>query len=472
MLGRKAITRRRLLKAGIGALGAGALAACQPAATPQVIEKEVTKIVEGTPQIVKETVVVEKTLVVEAGQKPVEIRWACYALGEQREKTAQECADDLMQKNPNVKVSIEWRPGMGYWDKLQTEFAAGTAPDVTINQMNWVIPGAARGMFLDLKPFIERDNFPLDEYWYPMNLEWEWRGGLYGLLVYAGGQALYVNKTLLAEAGLDLPEPDWTWDDFLMYAQALTDEEKGQWGVLDAHLAPPYWGCSFIHGAGGTVLNDAYNKCTLTEPAAIEGVKFPHDLMFKYKVLPTPAAVSQYGYFEAFHSGKAGMGFAGTFWVGQVRDASKSQGFEWEFAHMPVHPQTRKRSVQLGSNVWSILGNTRYREESWALVAYLGGYEGQRKWMKFGLPGPRSLVESQEFLDVWKPQDVRIPVSDMECCGHDYYPTADCDEWWNALGQEWGPIWSGEATVEEALSRACAAIDEIFARRPPYYEKV
>jgi hypothetical protein len=30
------------------------------------------------------------------------------------------------------------------------------APDITINQMNWVVPGAARGLFADLKPFIDR----------------------------------------------------------------------------------------------------------------------------------------------------------------------------------------------------------------------------------------------------------------------------------------------------------------------------
>jgi multiple sugar transport system substrate-binding protein len=472
--------RRKILMVSGVALGLAGLAACGATPTPQVVkevvtsvvEKEVTKIVEGTPQVVKETVVVEKQVTAQAAPpKAVEIRWACYALGEARQKAGQACADDFMAKNPNVKVALEWRPGQGYWDKLQTEFAGGTAPDVTINQMDWVIPGAARGMFLDLKPLIERDHFDMGDYWYPLSLEWEWRGGLYGLLLYAGGQALYVNKTLLAEAGLDLPKPDWTWDDFLMYAKALTNEEKGQWGVLDANVAPPYWACSFIHGAGGTVLNDAYNKCTLTEPAALEGVHFLYDLVFKYKVMPTPAVTAGLEQ-SLFETGKAGMAFAGTFWVGMIRDASKAQGWEWEFAHMPVHPRTRIRKVQLGSNSWSVIANTQHRNEAWALVAYLGGPDGQRQWMAFGLPGMKSVLNSQEFLNSWKPQDVTIPVGDMECCGHDYYPTPDCGEYWTALGQEWGSIWSGEATVEEAMTRICKALDEIFARRPPYYEKV
>jgi hypothetical protein len=59
------MTRRQALKSLLAlGVGAAALAACGATPTPQVVEKvvekEVTKIVEGTPQVVKETSVVEK----------------------------------------------------------------------------------------------------------------------------------------------------------------------------------------------------------------------------------------------------------------------------------------------------------------------------------------------------------------------------------------------------------------------------
>ena len=50
-------------------------------------------------------------------------------------------------------VTLEFRPGEEYWDKLQTEYAGGQAPDITVNQSNWLVPGASRGMFLDIKPW-------------------------------------------------------------------------------------------------------------------------------------------------------------------------------------------------------------------------------------------------------------------------------------------------------------------------------
>ena len=91
--------------------------------------------------------------------------------------------------------------------------------------------------------------------------------------------------------------------------------------------------------------------------------------------------------------------------------------------------------------------------------------------MKYGIPGITSVVESQAYKDLHAPQNIQVVIDDISCCAHDYYPTADSDEWWNLCAQEWSPIWSGELTVEEALSNACIAIDEVFSRRPEYYER-
>jgi multiple sugar transport system substrate-binding protein len=474
---KRGLSRRRLLITGAGVIGTAGLAACGATPTPQivkevvtsVVEKEVTKIVEGTPQIVKETVVVEQTVAVEvtAAAGPAEVRIACYTISDSWNKTVEGVYAAFMEKNPNIKVKNEWRPGDNYWTKIQTEFAGGTAPDVTVNQMDWVIPGAARGMFLDIKPFIERDKFDMTQFYYPMSLEWEWQGGLYGGLLYAGGQALYINKDMLKKAGLEMPKADWTWDDFLTYAKAMTNEADGTFGVVGANGAPPYWSCAFIEENGGSVLNAEYNKCTLTEAPAVEAVQWIADLMFKHKVMPSPT--TEFGGVDPFLTGKVGMSFSGTWSEAGIRDAKL---FDWDFAHMPVHPQTKKRAVQLGSNAWSIISNTQHRDESWKLVEYLMGPDGQKGMMTLGIPGIQSVVDSPEYKAKHAPQDISVLVSDFGTSGHDYYPTADCGEWWGALGQEWNAIWSGEAQVEPALANICTALDGIFAKRPPIYEKV
>lgn len=394
-----------------------------------------------------------------AEDETVTIRFRSYTLGEVRDNALRELIGRFEEENPSIRVEVELPPGDQYWDRLQTEFAAGTAPDITVNQMDWVIPGASRGMFVDLQPLMDRDGVSLDDYFYPMELEWGWEGGMYGAILYAGGQAHYVNTDLLEAAGLDFPADDWTWDDFLGYAQALTVPEENQWGVMIEPLAPPYWGTSFIHGLGGQILNEERDQCMLTMPETQAGLQYLADLILVHEVMPAPGSYA--GQENPFLTGQVGIFFGGTWLEGQIRDA----GFNWDFAYMPVHPETGLRSVQLGSNAWSILGTSQNVDAAWELVKYLSGEEGQRAMMNFGVPGLTTLVESDEYREAHAPQNIDVVWSAFGDYGHDYYPTPDANEWWSAVTQELSVIWSGEATVEEATTRACQAIDEIFARR-------
>ena len=460
----KRYSRRRALKIGVGMLGLGGLAACAPAAAPQVVEKEVTVIVEGTPQIVKETVVVQ------APAAPVDVHWSYYVFYGDPEKTHSEfqaIADEVKALHPDTNVVLVPIVMEGMWEKLLTEFAAGGGPDVTVAWTTHIAPGAVRGMWVDLKPYMERDSFPDSPYWFPLDIEYGWQGGIYAVSMFQAVQAMYINKTLLAEAGLDFPDPEWTLDDFVEYCIALTDKEKGQWGTLNLEWIP-WFLMGWIHAFGGSILNETYDKCALTSPEATAAVQWVHDLMFKYEACATPSALQ--GVDDPFIAGKAGTYVNGTYRTEAVREASVTNGFEWDFAHQPVHPETGIRSVYMGSSGWAILGNSPVREQAWNLVKYLGSVPGQRHVLKWGIPNHVELAESVEFLDMWKPQDVLVPISDAKCCAHDSYVTPDSNEWYNAAWNEMSAIWAGEATVEEGLANTCAALDEIFARRPDYYK--
>ena len=77
-----------------------------------------------------------------------------------------------------------------------------------------------------------------------------------------------------------MPTADWTWDDLLTYAQAMTDQAKGQWGRWRHRRTRLLVHRAFIHGAAASVLNADYNKCTLTEPPAIEACSGCTSCMF------------------------------------------------------------------------------------------------------------------------------------------------------------------------------------------------
>ncbi len=392
-------------------------------------------------------------------QDKATIRMATYTISETWDAAIQAQIDAFNAQSKLANVEIEFRPGDQYWDKIQTEFAGGNAPDITLNQIDWLAPGASRGMFVDLRPFYERDAVDLSGLWYDMEQEWSWEGGMYGALLYAGGQALYVNKDLLAAAEEPLPEAGWTWDDLLASAQKLTSEADGVYGVTLSNPNPPYWGCAFIHGAGGTVLNDARDEATINSPEAQAALQWLVDLTHVHKV--APVLVQESGAENPFVAGKIAYYFGGTWDEAAVRVA----GFDWDFLPMPAHPETGIRSVQMGSNAWSILSTTGNEDAAWEVVKYLGGPDGAAGVASLGIPGWTSVVESPEFLEAHLPGDITIPVADFSEVGHDYYGTEDAGEWWNAVTQELGPMWTGEDTVENSTQRAADAVNDIFSMR-------
>lgn len=391
----------------------------------------------------------------------VTINLNIYQISDSWHATLKKVLEGFSKENPNIEVKLNIQPSDQYWDKLQTQYAAGQAPDVTLLNMDWVVPGAARGMFVDLKPLMDRDKIDPSAYWYPFDREWGWKGGIYGGLLYAGGQALYANKDLLSAASLDIPKPEWTWDDLLLYARKLTDPSKKQWGLHMADINPPTGpSTSFIHGAGGTVLNATYDKCTLTAPEARAGLQYVADLILKEKVLRPPAAVK--GQEDPFSADKVGLLFGGTW----DEVAIRSSGVNWDFVPIPVNKKTGIRSVPRDSNAWSALSTSKHQDEAWALIRYLIGPEAQHGLMSLGIPVIKSLADSTEFRDAHKPQNIGVVVEDFTKYGHDIYPTPDAGQWWEVCTQELSVIWTGESSVEDATARAAKSIDAIFAKRP------
>lgn len=392
-------------------------------------------------------------------QDKKEVRIASYTVNDTWDATVTEMIEAFNAQSTAAHASIEFRPGDQYWDKLQIEFAGGQAPDITLANSEWVGAAAARGMFVDLKPFYERDQIDQSDLWFDMTGDWGYEGGQYGALLYVAGQAMYVNTDLLEAAGEPMPAADWTWDDLLASAKRLTNEAEGQYGITIGPLPPPHWSCSFIQAAGGSVLNDARDECTLNTPEARAGLQWIVDLMLEHKVMPTMGMLEGQG--NPFMTGKIAYFIGGTWEEASIRTA----GFNWDFVPMPKHPTTGAVSVQLGSNAWSMLGSTGDQEATWEVLKYLGGPEGAQKVITLGIPGYNSVVEGPDFLKLHEPQDIMRVVEDYRNHGHDYYTTPDSEEWITAVANELGPMWIGEDTVENSTQRATDRVNDIFAQR-------
>jgi multiple sugar transport system substrate-binding protein len=129
-------------------------------------------------------------------------------------------------ENPNINIEPQTASFDDYFTSLQTQIAGGTAPDTfELNYENFVTY-ARSGALLDLGAAgIDTSRY------YPLALEGFQDGGTqYGLPATFSDVVLIYNKTLFDEAGLDYPSADWTWDDYLVAAEALTDADAGIYG--------------------------------------------------------------------------------------------------------------------------------------------------------------------------------------------------------------------------------------------------
>ena len=111
--------------------------------------------------------------------------------------------------NPDVAVEYTALPFDSYFTRLQTDFAAGNAPDVfELNYENFVT-FASRGTLLPLG-----DLGALEQTFYPAALDaFSYEGTQYGLPITFSTVVLFYNKDLFDAAGVDYPTEAWTWED-------------------------------------------------------------------------------------------------------------------------------------------------------------------------------------------------------------------------------------------------------------------
>src|SRR5215207_8361400 len=117
-------------------------------------------------------------------------------------------------------VDIEFNPD-SYDTKLLAGLAAGNAPDVFLW---WNYPAmVSRNGLEDIMPYVEGDS-PLDLsiYFEPVLNVGRRGDSLYGIPKDWTSRAVFYNKALFDAAGIPHPTNEWTMDEFLEIAKALT----------------------------------------------------------------------------------------------------------------------------------------------------------------------------------------------------------------------------------------------------------
>jgi multiple sugar transport system substrate-binding protein len=477
------LTRRNFLRASLGAAGAATLAACGATPTPQVVEKVVTQVVQGTPQVVKETVVVKETAVVEkevtVAAAPTEkakivVYECCW--NADHIKAGKALYETFRQNNPNLDVEDFWPlPDQGWLEVLLAKVAANEQIDII-----WWCAAyqkfAQDGRLLDLQPLLDADqSFKLEGTFFDPSIDYCYdkpgrKGPVWGLPTNYATVLLWYNIDMFDKAGVKYPDDNWTYDDLLTAAKALTkvgaDGTTEEWGFTmssDAWYYEP-----IIKAMGGGIVDVDGAGCLLTKKESVDALQWLQDLLWKYKVQPLPENTAAMGEDAMFISGKLAMVIRPEWAQFNFLPPHQSEGLKYGVALMPKGPAGRVTNYWPG--ITSITSSCKAPKAAWEVAKFITSDQYQRTMTVFLPESPAARIETTtyRFTDYDKYPDDRHALLESPKYGSLYYEEMRYgNEMTNILKPAMDPVWLNQAKPAEVVGPICDQMTAKIAELKP-----
>jgi multiple sugar transport system substrate-binding protein len=310
------------------------------------------------------------------------------------------------QVNPQVP-KIEWTAVGSTAEmagKIQTGLAAGNPADLVQLEAPPAVGFSGRSQLLPIDQYIKRDKFDLSDYFDRSHPQFDWKGRKYGLSKGMSNQSLYVNQALFDQAGIPYPPnkanaTGWDFDAFVKAAERLTKRsgsDTTQWGFAVSRGLRGGWG-QWVRTNGGEIFDKEFSRCLLGEARAVEALQFMQDLMYKFRVAPTPKEETAAGGAMAMfvNTGNVAMRINPVSGTAPHRRAT----FQWDHA---VNPQGKgKRVTTGGGQGWLITAPTKNPEEAWAVLQHMASAETSKEMATVWYPARKSALA---FLVAQEPQ--------------------------------------------------------------------
>ena len=287
---------------------------------------------------------------------------------------------------------------------------------------------------------------------------------------------LFYNKDMFDAAGLEYPNENWTWDDFLKAAKALTIDKNGdgeidQWGYYGygRYAEVQAW----VIANNGTLINDKMRFAP--DAKALEAFHFFTDLVIKYEVAPMPKDMSAMKYNNLFPNEVCAMFVDGGWQVNDFRTKIGDKS-RWGVTRVPNGPSATETWTFGWPDSYVLSPTTKYPDQAWDFAKYVAGAGISADQVMGGkLSAYKAIVESPEFVDM-----TQQPYGDMELFrehANDKFVTTYTKSWseWVGYGasETMGlngaidSILNKEATFDEAMAKAKDGINKILSRVYP-----
>jgi multiple sugar transport system substrate-binding protein len=357
---------------------------------------------------------------------------------------------------PKVEYSTGGAPAI--LEKTNTQLAAGTPPDLIQQELTGAIGLIAKNQLLPLDGYIRRDKFDLTEFYERSYPQFEWKGKKHGISKGMSNQSMYINQTLFQQAGLTAPpvksnDAGWDFNAFVNAAERLTKRsgsDTTQWGfVLGRGLRGGFG--QWIRANGADLFDKDFTRCTLNEPRAVEALQFMQDLMYRYRVAPTPREEAAAGNAGPMfiQQGIVGMRIAPMSELGNHRSAQ----FQWDVAVNPKgNGGAGKRVTTGGGQAWLILSASKNHEEAWAFLKHATSADSMKEMSGTWYPARKAVLEWLLAQDPHLPPKNRgVSIEGQGTMVFDPIHPAYSDIQTQIIMPELAPLWENQKTAAQVV---------------------
>jgi multiple sugar transport system substrate-binding protein len=269
----------------------------------------------------------------------------------------QKAAKRYEAAHPDVHINVEDVSWDNLQQRLATDIAAGTAPDISIIATRWLLD------------YVKNDIAePLDSYIKP-----EFRSRFYENLLAPGivdsktyilpllasTRALYYNKDLFTAAGIAAPPK--TWDELKADAKQIVAKGQYGFGIQGKEIeTDTYWYYPFWTYGGEILVN---GKSGINSDAGVTATKLYKSFIDEKLSQPSPTGSNRQDIEALFKQGRVGAIISGPWLRGQL--ASEAPKLKYGIASVPAGT---KVATWAGSDSILLFKSSPNKQAAWQFI--------------------------------------------------------------------------------------------------------
>lgn len=280
---------------------------------------------------------------------------------------------------PDVEIEVQVTSDE-YLAKILSQQASGTLPDILAVENNEFPRFADAGLLLALDDRVAAtEDFTKEDFPARLIERFTFEDQLFGIPYDVQPIAgVFLNKAVFAEAGVELPTAEWTWDEFMGLAEALTVKDGDRTTRYGFDPGVDNWQ-NWIYAHGGRLVDNAQAPTVVTtdSPEAIAGMQAYVDLSLVQGFSPKRELFAGGGVAsgDLFAAGQTAM-FLGGYWE-VVSYPGRWDGIDLGYLQLPVGP-SGETGFATGGTCYSVSSGSQNPDIAFEFVQFFMGMEGWR----------------------------------------------------------------------------------------------